>query len=119
MTNQSCGAGLIGVGGEADAFGAARVRNDADEHPFGGDSRVVRDVNEDGLGVQEGGLSLTAFFFVRNVFFPFSPSLSPFPKGRRRRKRIIIKIQINERDEKIGGNGNLDDFSDLGGLFDF
>ena len=57
MTNQSCGAGLIGVGGEADAFGAARVRNDANEHPFGGDSRVVRDVNEDGLGVQEGGHS--------------------------------------------------------------
>ena len=64
MTNQSCGAGLIGVGGEADAFGAARVRNDADEHPFGGDSRVVRDVNEDGFGVQEGGLKKFLFLFI-------------------------------------------------------
>ena len=36
------GASVIRVGGKGDAFGDARVRNDADEHPFDGDSRVVR-----------------------------------------------------------------------------
>jgi len=42
------GASVIRVGGKGDAFGDARVRNDADEHPFDGDSRVVRDENGEG-----------------------------------------------------------------------